>query len=47
MTESGAQQLIKAEVKSCRLHKVKIEKILTVTNRTLLSKTTNFPESNR
>ena len=33
---------IKAEVKICRLRIVKIEKILTVTYRTLLPKTTNF-----
>ena len=33
---------IKAEVKICRLRLVKIEKILTVTYRTLLPKTTNF-----
>ena len=36
---------IKAEVKICRLHIVKIEKILTVTYRTLLPKTTNFVKS--
>ena len=33
---------IKAQVKLCRLRIVKIEKILTVTYRTLLPKTTNF-----
>ena len=33
---------IKAEVKICRLRIVKIEKILTVTYRTLLPKRTNF-----
>ena len=36
---------IKAEVKICQLRIVKIEKILTVTYRTLLPKTTNFPKS--
>ena len=36
---------IKAEVKICRLRIVKIEKILTVTYRTLLPKTTNFLKS--
>ena len=36
---------IKAEVKICRLRIAKIEKILTVTYRTLLPKTTNFLQS--
>ena len=36
---------IKAEVKICRLRIVKKEKILTVTYRTLLPKTTNFLKS--
>ena len=36
---------IKAEVKICRLRIVKKEKILTVTYRTFLPKTTNFLKS--
>ena len=37
--------LLKPYEKSCRRRKVKIEKILTVTYRTLLTKTTNFLKS--
>ena len=37
--------LFKPYEKSCRRRKVKIEKILTVTYRTLLTKTTNFLKS--
>ena len=46
MRELNCQKIgserVKAEVKICRLRIVKIEKILTVTYRTLLPKTTNF-----